>query len=222
MKRKTEYQYLFWDLDGTLTESGTGIINSVLYALKKKGIQEEDRAKLSAFIGPPLVDSFMKYYGMTKEEALQSVKDYREYYTAGGMFENEVYPGISELLSDLKAAGYRLVVATSKPEVLSVRILEHFELSPYFILIAGSTMDETRSRKDQVITYALEQLQLDPSSERILMIGDRHHDVDGAKTNGLPCMGVLYGYGDREELEEAGASVICDTVEDIRIFLLEE
>ncbi|MCD8106194.1 MAG: HAD-IA family hydrolase [Lachnospiraceae bacterium] len=206
------YKYLLFDLDGTLTESGRGIINSVLYALKKNGIDETDREKLWAFVGPPLTDSFQKYYGMTREQSLHMVDDYREYYLERGWKENLVYEGIPEVLESLRAQGRRLIVATSKPETSAKKILAYFQLDSYFDLIAGATMDESRNRKDQVIAYALRQMG---TAENILMVGDRSHDVEGARENGLLCIGVLYGYGSREELEEAGAAAICPEVRDL-------
>lgn len=214
-----KYEYILWDLDGTLTESGDGIINSVIYALKKKGIEEDDREKLRAFVGPPLLESFEKFYGMTPEEARQSMADYREYFTVRGMFENKVYPGIPEVLAQLQKEGYKLAVATSKPEKYAKQILDHFDLSRYFVLIGGSSMDQKRGAKADVITYVLEALGLDPEKDRILMVGDKEQDVFGAAANRLPCLGVLYGYGSREELETAGAADICETVEEIPLHI---
>ncbi len=208
-------RYIFWDLDGTLTESGDGIINSVMYALRKKGIEENDRKKLSAFVGPPLRDSFMKHYGFSLEEAEECVKFYREYFVDRGMFENRVYDGIPEVLEELCREGYELIVTTSKPEVFSVRIMEHFQIAQYFRFIGGSSLDEKRNAKADVIRYVLDTLGLDPARDRIVMIGDRDQDVNGAAANQIPCIGVLYGYGSRGELEAAGAAAICETVREL-------
>lgn len=208
------YQYLFFDLDGTLTDPGEGITNSVVYALDKFGITVTDRSSLYPFIGPPLVDSFMKFYGFSHEDAERAVVCYREYFRDRGIFENRLYQGIPEVLKALKDAGKTLVIATSKPEPFAKRIVEHFGLSPYFTLVAGASFDETRSEKWDVIEYAMDSLKLTDRSE-IVMIGDRKHDIIGAKKTGLESVGVLWGYGDREELTAAGADVIFDTVEQL-------
>lgn len=204
------YNYILFDLDGTLTDSAEGIINSVLYALEKKGIKETNRQKLTAFVGPPLIDSFMKYYGMTKDEAEEMVVKYREYFREYGWKENAVYEGVVEMLEKLQATGKHLFVATSKPEVFAKKILEYFDLAKYFEYIGGSTFDGSISSKDQVIAYVLDCIGRE-HMEEMVMVGDREHDVLGAKKNHLPCVGVLYGYGDRTELEEAGADIICES-----------
>lgn len=204
-------QYVLFDLDGTLTDSAEGIVNSVIYALKQNGIEETDREKLLAFVGPPLVDSFMKYYGMTEEDAKKTTEDYRVYFRDRGWCENYVYDGIPEALEALRKEGFRLVVATSKPEVFARRIMEYFKLDSYFEIIGGSTLDGRISKKGQVIDYVLNTIGTE-ERKRVIMVGDREHDVNGARENGLPCVGVLYGYGSREELEAAGASFICPDV----------
>lgn len=208
------YNTIFFDLDGTLTDPGMGITNSVAYALKKWNIEVSERAELYKFIGPPLIDSFMNYYGFSKEEARQGVKYYREYFSTKGLFENEVYEGVIELLNRLKAGGKRLVIATSKPEKFTLEILKHFDLYKYFDFVAAASMDETRTKKDEVIAYALENLGIKDVSD-VLMVGDREHDIFGAKAHGLDSIGVLYGYGNREELEKAGATYIVEKVQDI-------
>ena len=165
------------------------------------------REELYVFIGPPLIEMFMSEWGLTRAEAEQALVFYREHFTVKGLFENVPYAGIGETLADLRAAGLRLFVATSKPEPLSLRILEHFDLLQYFEAVAGSTLDETRTKKGEVIAYALSTYHLDPSET--VMVGDREHDVIGARENGLPCIGVLYGYGSREELTAAGAAALA-------------
>lgn len=212
-----QFETVLFDLDGTLTDPGLGITNSVMYALDRFGIHESDRTKLYTFIGPPLWDSFMRYYGMSREEADRAVDFYREYYADRGLFENAVYPGIPQMLEALKAQGKTLAVATSKPEGFSRQILDHFGLSSYFDRIAGASMDRSRSRKADVIRYALEGLPADLGTT--VMVGDREHDVLGARELGLPCVGVLYGYGDRQELETAGALAIAATVEELKLAL---
>ncbi len=212
------YNYLLFDLDGTLTDSGTGIMNSVLYALKKFDIEVEDRTQLYAFIGPPLAESFQKFYHFSQEQALQAVCYYREYFSERGMFENKIISGIDTLLSELKGAGKKLVVATSKPEKYTIKILEHFNLISYFQFVAGATMDETRNTKTAVIEYALQHINA-VSKREVVMIGDRKHDIEGAKNNNIDSIGVLFGYGDRKELEQAGADYIVESVEELRTLL---
>jgi len=208
------YEYILFDLDGTLTDPGIGITNSVAYALKRWNIEVEDRKSLYRFIGPPLQDSFREYYGFSQEDALRAVDVYREYFREKGLYENEVYPGVEKLLQVLKEQGKTLVLATSKPEEFAVRILRHFGLDRYFTVMAGATMDPSRSKKGDVIAYALRESGVTELSKAV-MIGDREHDIFGAKQNGLDSIGVLFGYGDREELEKAGATYIAATVEDI-------
>ena len=213
-----KYKYLLFDLDGTLTDPGEGITNSVTYALKKWGIEVTDKKELYCFIGPPLSASFKKYFGFGDEDALKCVEYYREYFRDRGIFENQVYQGISELLCRLKAEGYVLVLATSKPEGFAKIILEHFDLAKYFDFVAGASMDESRNKKADVIRYALDMAKIEDRS-LALMIGDRDQDMLGAKNNGLDSLGVLYGYGSKAELEGAGATFIADGVEDILNFI---
>ena len=207
------FNTVLFDLDGTLTDPAEGITNSVAYALGRCGITVEDKRSLNCFIGPPLNDSFMKYYGFTPEKAMEAIWVYREYFRDRGIFENEVYEGVNELLGKIMASGRKIVLATSKPEEFAVRILEHFDLMKYFDVVAGASMDEKRNKKGDVIKYAMEKGGF--SAENAVMIGDREHDIYGAKENGLPSIGVLYGYGDREELEKAGADFIAESVADI-------
>ena len=212
------YKYLFFDLDGTLTDPAEGITNSVVHALNKWGIEVSDKRELYCFIGPPLSASFKKYYGFSDDEALKCVEYYREYFRDRGIFENRVYGGIPQLLEKLKADGRILVLATSKPEVFAKRILERFDLAKYFDFVAGATLDESRNKKGDVIRYALGLAGVEDLSE-VIMIGDREQDVLGAKENHIDSLGVLYGYGDREEHTAAGADHIAEKVEDILIFV---
>lgn len=204
------YAYCLFDLDGTLTDPGEGITRSVAYALSFFGIEVKDRTTLYPFIGPPLVDSFSTFYGFSPEQARQAVERYREYFSRQGIFENELYPGIKELLEDLKKHGVRILLASSKPEVYARKILEHFQLLPFFDFVAAATMDDTRSKKTDVVRYALESCGISP--DRAVMIGDRHHDIEGAKDNTLESIGVLWGYGSREELSAAGATLLAESV----------
>lgn len=207
------YKTVLFDLDGTLTDPGLGITNSVAYALKKYGIEVGEREKLYSFIGPPLNESFKRYYNFSDEKAMEAIEVYREYFRSKGIFENEVYDGIRQLLRKIKASGRKVVLATSKPEEFALRILEHFELTEYFDVVAGASMDEKRNKKGDVIKYALEKSGL--TSESAVMIGDREHDIFGAQENGIDTIGVLYGYGSRDELEKAGAMYIAETAYDI-------
>ena len=213
------YEYILFDLDGTLTDPAIGITNSVMYALKKYGIEVSDRRELYKFIGPPLSDSFENYYGFSKEEAKTAVEYYREYYRDKGIFENLVYDELEDLLKTLKNNSKILIVATSKPEVFAKQILEHFNIAKYFTYIAGSNLDGTRVKKGEVIKYALESCNIIDLS-KVIMIGDRKHDIIGAKEVGISSIGVLFGYGDRNELEKAGADFIVDTVANIGEILL--
>ena len=204
------YAYCLFDLDGTLTDPGEGITRSVAYALSFFGLEVKDRTALYPFIGPPLVDSFSTFYGFSPEKARQAVGRYREYFSRQGIFENELYPGIKELLENLKRHGVRILLASSKPELYARKILEHFQLLPFFDFVAAATMDDTRSKKTDVVRYALESCGISP--DRAVMIGDRHHDIEGAKDNTLESIGVLWGYGSREELSAAGATRLAESV----------
>lgn len=214
------WDIIFFDLDGTLTDPALGITNSVMHALKKFDIPVPPREELYKFIGPPLLDSFSEYYGLSHDDSVRAIAYYREYFTVDGMFENSVYDGIPEMLEKLKNLGKKLIVATSKPEEFSIKIAEHFDLLKYFDFVAGSTLDETRTGKSEVIEYALHRLG-DPDKFKIIMVGDREHDVKGAHENGLPCVGVLYGYGNREEFLECNADYIASDVDELFAILAE-
>lgn len=211
-------QQILFDLDGTLTDPMIGITKSVQYALRAYGIQVERLEDLCPFIGPPLRDSFMKYYGFDPDQATEAIWKYREYFSVTGLYENKEYAGIKEMLAALRDEGKKLYVATSKPELFAKKILEHFQMAEYFTFIGGASMDETRVKKGDVIGYVLEENQITDLSQ-VVMVGDREHDVIGAKEAGIESVGVLYGYGSREELEEAGANEIVSTVEALRNLL---
>ncbi len=202
---------IFFDLDGTLTDSQDGILHSMHYALSLYGIDRSDD-ELKTHIGPPLIETF-RTLGFPPEKVSEALATYRTYFAAHGMFENRVYDGIEEVLTRLKEGGKRLAVATSKPEKYSVQILEHFNLAQYFEKICGCRLDESRSDKAEVIAYAMESCALDRSDcARILMVGDRYTDIIGAHKNGIAAAAVLYGYGSRTEFEENGADYIVETV----------
>ena len=215
--------YILFDLDGTLTDPKEGITKSVRHALNHYGIQVDDLDILTPFIGPPLTDSYKKYYGFSDEQAWEGVLVYREYFSERGWHENKEYPGIKEMLDALKAAGKVLLVATSKPEEFARKILEHFGMAGYFDFIGGADMGETRVRKADVIRYVLGQYGLDTSMEtlaRCVMVGDREHDVLGARECGMDCVGVLYGYGDRQEMDGCRPAWTADTVDELKDLLL--
>lgn len=218
-----EKKIILFDLDGTLTDPGMGITNSVMHALKRYGIEVPDRTELYKFIGPPLSESFERFYGFSKEESYRAVDVYREYFSVKGLFENEVYEGIEELLKMLKAQGKIICLATSKPEIFAKQILEHFHLDRYFTLIVGSLMNGERTNKAEVIEWVLHCLNEDSgawSKEQMVMIGDREHDVIGAHKNDLQVIGVLFGYGDEDELKRAGADGIAESVDELYRMLI--
>ncbi len=200
------YQRIYFDLDGTLTDSGPGIMNGVTYALEKLGYPVPPRAVMGRYIGPPLADSFCQFDGMEPEEAHRAVEVFREYYDVTGKFENKPYPGMESMLKTLKNQGKTLMVATSKPETTANEVLEHFGLSQYFDLVVGSILDGGRVTKTQVLAHALAL----GGTENAVMVGDRRFDVEGARFHGLDCIGVLFGYGDREELTKAGAAALAE------------
>ncbi len=215
-----KYRFLLFDLDGTVTDSGPGIMNAAQIALSRYNIEEADSERLRLFVGPPLDKSFMERYGFSEEQAWEAIGYFREYYNKTGIFENSVYPGMDNLLKELKEAGYVLAIASSKPIVLIHRVLGHFDIDKYFDVVVGCELDGTRSKKSEVIEEVIRQLSelalergLPEVKELSIMIGDRCYDVEGAHSFGLPCVGVLYGYGSREEMEEAGADYITETVE---------
>ncbi len=213
------YTTVLFDLDGTLTDPGEGITNSVIYALKKYDIQVKNNAELYKFIGPPLVNSFMQYYGFSKEKAMQAVAYYREYFSTKGLYENKLYSGTVDMLEGLKKAGKKIVLATSKPEKFAREILRYFSLTEYFDFIAGASMDEKRNSKDMVIAYAKQNCPYIEKSTTV-MVGDTIHDVLGAKAHKIDCIGVIYGYGSCDELKEAGAKYIAENTQEILNFIM--
>ena len=212
------FDTILFDLDGTLTDSGLGITKAVQYALGQMGYEVPPRESLFTFIGPPLHKSFAKYCGMDEATAVEAVRQFRVYYNQmGGILENEVYTGVRELLRDLKMAGKRLVIATSKPQAAAELVMHHFGLDEFVPEIIGGT-DDTRNTKGKVIAYALREFGVDP--ETAVMVGDREHDIQGAAENGIPAIGITWGYGDRAELEGAGAKAVFDTPKETVDYIL--
>lgn len=214
------YDTVLFDLDGTLTDPGEGIANSVAYALNKYGIEVKDKKELYKFIGPPLYVSFSTFYGFSEEKSKEAINFYREYYKENGINECKLYGGIRELLESLKNAGYTLALATSKPEIFAHRVLENYDIHSYFDFIGAATTDEkTRSTKEQVIEYVLSGLNITDTS-KLIMIGDRYFDINGAKHFGIDSIGVTFGYGSYDELKKANATYIVDTPKEIENILL--
>jgi len=206
---------ILFDLDGTLTDSGEGIINCAILALEHFGLPIPSREEMRVFVGPPLHESFIKH-GVPADKAEEAIRVYRSRYIPIGAYENTPYPGIRELLEALKAEGHKLYVATSKPEAMSIKILEHFDLARYFDMICGATMDTSRSTKEAVIAYLLEQ---NGRSDNMVMVGDTKFDILGAKEHGIPAIGVSWGYGKVEDMVAAGATAIAYTMDDLLALL---
>ena len=218
-------EIILFDLDGTLTNPMLGITKSVQYALRRYGIFEDNLEKLIPFIGPPLKESFIKYYDFSMEQAAEAVLVYREYFSDKGIFENEEIPGIRDMLRRLKGEKRQLMVATSKPELYARQIIEKFNMDEFFSFVGGADMAETRVSKGAVIRYVLEQYEICGENcleqkKKIVMVGDREHDILGAKENNLSSAGVLFGFGSREELERAGADRLAADAEELTQILL--
>lgn len=212
-------RHILFDLDGTLTDSMTGITRAVQYTLRRYGIEADDLNALTPFVGPPLADSFRRYYNFSEKDARDAVPVFREYYNVKGWMENAPYEGVGGMLKRLSKGGKKLYVATSKPESMARQVLRYFELDSNFIFIGGATEDESRVEKDDVIRYVMENCGL-TDFEDAVMVGDRHNDIEGAKKAGIASVGVLYGYGSREELEAAGAKILAASVKELGEILL--
>jgi phosphoglycolate phosphatase len=214
---KKHYDLILFDLDGTLTDPWEGITKSVQYALAKMGIHEPDRHKLTAFIGPPLAESFQHFYHLDPDQAWLAVLYYREYFSEHGLYQNRVYDGIPELLESLNDRQFLVGVATSKPTLYTETILRHFQLDKYFQLVVGSNMDGTRVLKSEVIETSLQPFGREIKA---LMVGDRCHDIEGAHSNGIDSVAVAYGYGSVEELQQARPTYLVNTVAELAQLLL--
>ncbi|MCM1182031.1 MAG: HAD-IA family hydrolase [Roseburia sp.] len=217
------FDYILFDLDGTLTDPKIGITKSVQYALRALGVEEPDLDKLECFIGPPLRDSFMEFYGFDEAQTRRAVAKYRERFEVTGIFENKIFPGIAQLLKTLKEHGKKVAIASSKPTELVERILVHFSISRYFDDVVGSEQDGTRSRKEEVVEEALRRMVPEADvGKRVAMVGDRRFDIEGARAFGLTGIGVSFGYAAEGELEAAGADYIVDSVAALEALLCAE
>jgi len=209
------WDFVLFDLDGTLTDPKVGITKSVQYALEFYGVTVDDLDSLCSFIGPPLSESFCKFYGFDEKTAAEAVEKYREYFSVTGIFENSVYLGVDAMLAEVCASGTKAVLATSKPAVYAKRILEHFGLDKYFTFVSGSELDGRRVKKAEVIQYAMDNCGIADVCFAV-MVGDREHDIIGAKAVGMKSVGVLYGYGDYGELNSAGADFVAADIHELR------
>ena len=214
------YKYILFDLDGTLTDPAEGITNSIMYAQQQMGIEVWDRESLLFFIGPPLKEAFMEKFGLTEEKAKEMVAHYRVEFPRKGIYENRVYDGVKEMLETLKKSGKIIALATSKRLKFAETVLNHFGLAKYFDVVVGATFDGTLGRKADIIRMALEQCGATDFKEAI-MVGDRHHDIDGANENGIASIGVLFGYGDKKELSDAGATYIVESPKQITDIIID-
>lgn len=207
-----EMKNILFDLDGTLTDPFLGITHSVAYSLKSFGIEVHDLETLKPFIGPPLDVSFQEYYHMDEKRSWEAVEKYREYFSTKGLFENKVYDGMEEFLQSL--SDKKLYVCTSKPEVFARKILDHFSLTPYFTEIYGASLDGKLKNKGDIIALCLKQEHL--NNQDCIMVGDRQHDIVGAHQNHIPCIGVLYGYGNLEEFQQYHCDYIVEDLKELK------
>lgn len=213
MTSPTPPDIVLFDLDGTLTDAAPGIVNGMRIVFERFDIEQPDEATMRSYLGPPLAVTWREFYDFTNDQITEALAIYREYYHDVGMFENEVFDGIPELLEHLNNDGITLATATSKPDFSATRIIEHFGLREHFTFIGAANLEGTRDSKALVIEHTLDQLNATANSHSIVMVGDRHHDVHGAKEHGINTIGVLWGYGDSDELTEAGAiALVSDTV----------
>jgi phosphoglycolate phosphatase len=216
---KKNCKYILFDLDGTITDPKLGITKSVQYALRHFNIDVDDLDSLIPFIGPPLKDSFINFYGFNETNAMKAIEKYREYFRETGIFENSLIDGMPGLFQELINNNKTLIIASSKPTIFVKRILVHFEISKYFVFVSGAELDGTRSRKSEVISYALNQNNI-TELNKVIMVGDREHDILGAVDQGIDSVGVLFGYGSPNELKNAGATYLAKNIEELHKILL--
>lgn len=217
-----DYEVILFDLDGTVIDQGLGIVNSVMYALEKFNISVDNPKELHKFIGPPLHKSFEEFYGFSEEQAMKAVEYYREYYKDKGIYQTEIYNGIEDVLKELKDNQKIIALSTSKPQFFSEKILDFLKLTSYFDVIVGSNLDGTRTDKAEIIEYTISQCNAIKAVDisKVIIVGDRKHDIIGAKTAGIDSLGVLYGYGSKEELDNVKPTYIASTPHNITEILL--
>ena len=213
-------EIVLFDLDGTLTDAAPGIVNGMRIVFDRFNIEQPDETTMRTYLGPPLALTWREHYNFTDEQITQALAIYREYYHDVGMFENAVFDGIPELLQQLNNDDVILATATSKPDFSATRIIEHFGLRDHFAFIGAANLEGTRDSKSLVIEHTLEQLGASATSHRIVMVGDRRHDVHGAREHGIDTIGVLWGYGDPDELTDAGAIALAERPQDLGAHLL--
>jgi phosphoglycolate phosphatase len=208
-----KYDVIAFDLDGTLSNPERGLIESFVYTFKKEGIPFSSREELKRFIGPPIYEEWQRVLGLTPEQSSHALDVFHEYYSVYGWWDNVIYPGVEEMLGQLRARGKKIVLATSKPEVFARKIMDLFGLSKYFDFIGGAETDKIRDKKWEVLEYSLKSINADP--EKSIMVGDRFFDAEGARIVGIDSLGVMYGHGTEEEINSSGFNYIAKTVEDI-------
>ena len=211
------YDLIMFDLDGTLVNSEEGVTKTVQYALSACGIEENNQNNLRRFIGPPLVDAFMEYYGMSEDMALKALEKYRERYRKTGVYENEIFPDVKNVLEELKKNGKKVALATSKPHIFAREVLKSFDLTQYFDIIVGAEFDGTRNDKADVIKEVLNQAG---EYENPVMIGDRKHDAEGARKNGVDFIGVSFGFAPEREFEKCGVDKVIDRMSELLDIIL--
>lgn len=209
-----KYDVIAFDLDGTLTNPERGLIASFVYALGKMGVDYGEKEELKRFIGPPIYEEWQRVFGFTPEESSEALLIFREYYSVYGWWDNEMYQGVPEMLRALCESGKKIILATSKPEVFARKILDLFDIAKYFDYVGGADTDKTRDKKHEVLAYSMASLGVTDTS-RVILVGDRVYDAEGARACGVDSLGVLYGHGSREEIENSGFNYICESVEDI-------
>ena len=214
-----KYDIIAFDLDGTLTNPERGLIASFVYAFKKMGVDYGQKSELKRFIGPPIYEEWQRCFGFTPEESSKALLIFREYYSVYGWWDNEIYPGVKEMLEKLKNAGKKIILATSKPEIFAKKVLELFDISKYFDFIGGASTDKTRDKKSEVLEYSLASVGVSDKSKAIL-VGDRVYDSEGAIACGIDSLGVLYGHGSDSEVRSAGFTYVVNNVEDIAALLI--
>ena len=214
-----KYDTIAFDLDGTLTNPERGLIASFVYALGKMGVDYGEKAELKRFIGPPIYEEWQRCFGFTPEESAKALLIFREYYSVYGWWDNEIYPGVKEMLERLKRAGKKIILATSKPEIFAKKVLDLFDISKYFDFIGGAATDKTRDKKSEVLEYSLHGVGVYDHS-RAILVGDRIYDAEGAKLCGIDSLGVLYGHGSESEVRSAGFTYIVNNVDDIADLLI--